>query len=137
MPIATNGPGATVGSSPTACNGKENKPVAEASGFLLVAAPLCCPYTGQKAGPVSSKGPSGAVQGPGERGERARRVLHSWSHQTPQPGVWSRKPHSEPYGGAHFPAGIHRDLVGSSQALLPPLSDLEPRLFSSVECGGG
>lgn len=53
---------------------------------------------------MSSKGPSGAVQGPGVGGEDEE-GLHSWSRQTPQPGVWSRKPRSEPYGEAPFPAG--------------------------------
>lgn len=97
MPIATNGPGAIAGSSPTACNGKENRPVAEASRLLLVAAPSAVPTLGRRQGQwavsVSSKGPSGLLGVLGRGGER--RGLHS-SSQFPQLDVGSREPLSEP-----------------------------------------
>lgn len=82
----------------------------------------------------------GAVPGSGRGHPGLLRVLmwgdgglHSWSHQSPQPGVWSRKFLSEPRepcGG--LSPGLGTDMVQGSPPLPPPLSDPELRLFLSV-----
>ena len=134
MPIATNGPGVTAGSSLTACNGKENKPDVDTSWLLLVAAPSAVHTLGRGQGQgsvsVSSKGPPGAAQGPDVGGGGG---LHSWSHRSPQPGVWSRKPFPEPREPCGGPSpGLGTDMVQGSRPLPAPLNDPELRLFSSV-----